>query len=916
MRVILMTALLCVLLLSCSGSKGNPVTPSEGGQVPGTALTAQSQEGRVSLGFYWLNIDFGQQKAWIESLEEGGRSAAVSHSNVTNYMTSGNCGYYPNSSCLILAAEFISGDGHKLDVWNCFRLEVTIRNELHYIPDQWGVNIAAPDLYDLRWIIDRDYLDLANLAFVSPNGYTRLYSGEDTARHPYRTFCLDDPERMLAHGEDTDPAHMLFMIGEDPQYTWEGVDDIQPPDAQDGVVKLLTIIDCALQDQQNQGAFHTEEPVGIFLGVDEENRLIFRVTDEEFEVVNPSNVYEITDWQANWEDIVEYVDTSYDTVPGFFVAPGFWWDPVGNTRKVTVEYIFPPEENRLGGLYEIPIWFIDQSITPDYIPPIVRTDRIGYMQYAYQQRQPRELTGGIPWPMTWTPAATSPMLIDLDGDGDDPDCITVFRNRQVVCANKDGINWVRQFPPPQYTLRSDYCVGTPAFSNQNDEETLDVIVGTWMTWNHINPPYPSLSQGRVFCFDGTDGDTIWTRDFAVNANYGYGDVVASPIVAELDGENSCEEVIILLHQVPEGQPEIRVLQYNSGSEPDELFTIDIPDADTSAMRANGALTYSGSDLELISCYRHDEGGDRLITVDLAAQEIIDESADLDDQAVDIFEMNIVHLGPVVGDIDNDGNFNVIVPRLHSLLIFDQNLDLFDSVDYEDIDADQSEDLFTTLGSESESLAECHNRGSLPALGDLNHNGIPDMVFGLQGWVVALSYVTDGPSANRLDSIWTWHDPDGRFSSHPALADMTRDGFLDVVIGAGNTVEPQPGETGPYHNLLALDGSPLNLHCFGVPSQRPLWRLWYPGGVLNPNEPYRAVSQGPAVANGQDGDTDDRLLVGMSWTMTSMPYKTTWAYFNTRYEGHGVKEAYPPPPMWQRYLADRYCSACYDFDPQW
>ena len=444
---------------------------------------------------------------------------------------------------------------------------------------------------------------------------------------------------------------------------------------------------------------------------------------------------------------------------------------------------------------------------------------------------------------------------------------------------------------------------------------------------YVSPLTP-MGQGRVFCIDGDDWDTIlWSVDYSVDEYTGLGDVVASPLIAELDDSNDAEEVIILLDNVASNEPHIRILQYTYDANPDptlvEIDNIEIDDPGdnnpSKGIRANGALvdpSFTSGEVWLVCVSAGDLTGmfpNYVHIYDLTNCEEEEVSAAFYEPPVDVFEKNLVHMGPVVGDVDGDDSFEVVLARREYMLIFDDDLGLTDCISYGEIDATQKNlvDIDELSGHNSDYW---QNEASLPALGDMNHNGNPDIVFGLDGWVVALSYVNQGLGAGRYDSVFAYKELDGRFWSPPALADHTRDGFLDVIIGSGDWGQNS-------HNMIGIDGSPLNNHNFGVQEDRQLWTTYYTDGTYS----YRAVGMGPAVMNSEEdyGYDSALLLAGCTYSTTYFyPFASSWCTWRTGYEGHGVKEDYPPPPeesdpetiIWPWYLADRYNSACYNYNP--
>ncbi len=878
MRVTLMTALLCVLLLSCSGSKGNPVVPAAQNQTSGeSSITTGTTGERVTLAEYVLKIDLSEPRAWVEPAGGDRKGDLVYHENLTS-----NFFFYTT-------AEFQGGDGHKLGIMRCVRLTATLAN--------W----SGGDVYDVRWIFDRQGMDLWHMHFVSPSGYSDIIDG---ALNPYRTFKIDTPERIFPQ-MGIGVEHMLFMIGTDPEYD---------PEDPGSVVEIHTIIDAATEP-------NTEEPVGINMGADEENRVVIQLVPPP---ANAVQYYDIMDHQhSSWDNIFPFADTSdFETPPDVAFE---WLDPLPlpdhSWRTLKATYDAQAQLNR-GGLYEIPLRFRQNDLTGEEsltVPPMI-SDEIWQIQYAYQARDPQQLAGAQGFQHI-RPVATSPRFIDIDdfGEGEEEECVAVYADQRVVVSSKDDddawtVQW--QWWPDQFEDRRLYALGAPAFTDQNEDGHPDIVVGYAMIASVLGIGLTNFGEGRIYCLDAVNEEVIWSKDYADGDDWpGLGDIVASPIVVDLPGGDR-EDVVVMLDRPDEDQAHVEVLRWDG----DNLSVIrsivlEHPDEVRSeGVRSNGCLIdpdYTGGDVWLacisagITPTRLDYDENYLYVYNISddpptsvASVEIPSVAGLSWPA-DVLDLDFVHIGLVSGDVDGDNAPDIIAARQGQLNIYEPTLGSHTVVQYATIDADQNLNQHTTLGSILGTGA-CRNTGSLPALGDMNHDGIADIVFGLHSWVVALMWNTEDalPGGDAFDSIWTYQSQNGGFRSHPALADMTRDGFLDVTIGAG-----AGGGTEGF-TLIGLDGSPANNHQFGLETRRRLWRC-------QPYPQYRAIGEGPAVANitGTDGTT---LAAACVWSQFFGNTMSAWAVVDTHYEGHGVKEDYPPPTAWPYYLCDRYNSACYEY----
>ena len=71
-----------------------------------------------------------------------------------------------------------------------------------------------------------------------------------------------------------------------------------------------------------------------------------------------------------------------------------------------------------------------------------------------------------------------------------------------------------------------------------------------------------------------------------------------------------------------------------------------------------------------------------------------------------------------------------------------------------------------------------SRKTAPALADLNHDGVADVIFGdLAGNLT----VVDGTTGHLLNQI----NVNGKLDAPPVIADLNGNGTADIIIGTGN-----------------------------------------------------------------------------------------------------------------------------------
>lgn len=150
--------------------------------------------------------------------------------------------------------------------------------------------------------------------------------------------------------------------------------------------------------------------------------------------------------------------------------------------------------------------------------------------------------------------------------------------------------------------------------------------------------------------------------------------------------------------------------------------------------------------------------------------------------------------PAVADINGDGQVEIIVnagpilPQAHGGIVALSN---------------SGELLWTYVSQQPTGIVQGYVRGgvSSPAVGDINGDGNPEVVF---GWFDQYVYALSGqgvPIAGwpqfALDTVW----------SSPALADMDGNGTLDVVIGVdAHHYRGDERHTEDGGELICFDGS--------------------------------------------------------------------------------------------------------------
>lgn len=178
----------------------------------------------------------------------------------------------------------------------------------------------------------------------------------------------------------------------------------------------------------------------------------------------------------------------------------------------------------------------------------------------------------------------------------------------------------------------------------------------------------------------------------------------------------------------------------------------------------------------------------------------------------------VRYGPAVGDVDNDGHWDIVVNTVHGTRAYSRTGSLIYS---------------RSFGSAKQTF-------SGPVLGDLD----PDLDGDLETVVTTYQgdvYVLDSDGTDEAG--WPWHDPDGEDLTGAALADVTGAGLPEIVVGVAGSIAPEV-------HVLSASGSEL-----------PGWPRSQPAGNVETATPIVDVlgqSATPSVTRGS------HLGMGYAW----------------------------------------------------
>ncbi|MCX6017985.1 MAG: hypothetical protein NTZ50_05670 [Chloroflexi bacterium] len=425
--------------------------------------------------------------------------------------------------------------------------------------------------------------------------------------------------------------------------------------------------------------------------------------------------------------------------------------------------------------------------------------------------------------------ASSPALADVDGDGKMEIGFGAF-DRHVYLLNADGsVRW--------YYHTADTVWSSPAFYDVNNDGRLDMVIGSDITSNpNIGTPdggymyaldtAPRVPPWKEFCsplpqYYYTCDNTfqIWRMEFDQT-------IYSSPVVADVLPNNPGPEIIIGSgYWFPRpliGQDEstitkrgawVKILRPSDGQ---VLQTLNTP-ACLSSSVAVGDLDDDGK-LEIVATVMGAYGGGDSVVMAWNPETATEmwRTAPRDAWAGDNDKYGADLQSPVIADIDGNGSLEVLVSNWWAVHVLNGRTGA----------ALVCQGPLANCGEGSKTLRTWDTVKSTPAIGDINGDGVLDVVIGSgnintateHGWLYAWTNVNLGsPAGSQAPYSAPWPMFRG---------DPTHSG----VLGANSAFHV------PVENLLQLiePGSTMTTTIAVRRSKNALWTVQKdsdPNGIL-------------------------------------------------------------------------------------
>ncbi len=407
---------------------------------------------------------------------------------------------------------------------------------------------------------------------------------------------------------------------------------------------------------------------------------------------------------------------------------------------------------------------------------------------------------------------SSPTVADIDNDGDD-EIVVGSRDGKLRAFDANGdLLWAADAIPhipagcTAQTAASPID-SSPAIADLDDDGTVEIVVGMGTSWNRGG------HSGGLIAFSHT-GAVEWkwpgNRDYGgVNTFAGDGrceGVVSSPAIGDVNGDGGLDVVfggfdgrIWALDSDGATVPGFPFESYDTIWSSPALFDVDNDGA---------AEIYIGVDSWPGVVSNFHQGG-LLRALDVSGGVVRQMWAKL--------TRDIVASSPAVGDINGDARPDVVVATGEywhvscglgtdpACATYDRNGN--DHQRVWAVDALTGEDLAGWPVAANGTVQ------TAPALGDIDDDGLPEVVFGsYDEWLYA--YNGDGTRLWATPASIQGY-PGGPFQSgrrmtgHPIITDLDGDGDLDVAVGNELFVGHHDGRTGTVFDYSGFGQSYLN-----------------------------------------------------------------------------------------------------------
>lgn len=406
-------------------------------------------------------------------------------------------------------------------------------------------------------------------------------------------------------------------------------------------------------------------------------------------------------------------------------------------------------------------------------------------EIAYHQGWPVDLPIRVGLNVYW-PGIVSPVVDDLNNDGEKElviiaqgDAQTAGIPSRLFIYSQQG-QLIAEWESIDYEIHPDL---TPSIADINNDGQKEILIFAFDWYNNLKKILIFNNQARII-------NSITTDYFLGGVFLAY----KTYVISDINNDNNKEIIYAGFKQrIADGGDYLVVLDNNGHDLPG--FPIQLTDwwgsGYTMAMPTVANLDSDETQEIVIASYNYTQQINNIRAFDYQGNLLWQQTSP-----------DIIFNGLIAGDVNNDGNDEIIFPTRNGIFIIDKNGDyiLQQNLPYEDYhtppalgDLDNDGDLEIVFGRGTtmhvfhhtgESIAQFYTGNivafSVPLISDINNNGTPDIIFGqynrIHAWNINGEVINGFPLVMR---------PNDALYATPTISDIDNNNDLELIVSTND-----------------------------------------------------------------------------------------------------------------------------------